>query len=106
MTDEDDEPGKILCECDDSQLTLDDADLLIQRESELLCMGLGVIVDIRRVDRELGPDLRDEPVMESLNEAIETSRQERFPQQDDPHDSRGQVDEEVGRNKIIFEHVK
>ena len=41
-------------------------------------MGLRFVQGSQRIDREDGRDRRDEPVMQSVNEVIETFRQERF----------------------------
>lgn len=106
MTDEDDEPGKVLGQSDDAQLSLGGADLFIQCESELLSMRLRFGRGIQRIDRKHSLDLRDEPVMESFNEVSEPSRQEYLPQQDDPHNGRGQIDHEIGGHKIMFEQGK
>ena len=103
MAEKDHQAGETLGEADDSQLSFDNANLLIQRKSHLLSPGLGCVWDIRRIHRELGPYRRDDPMMESLKGAIESPRYQRFPQQDNSHDSRTQVDDEVGRNDVLLE---
>ena len=103
VTDEDRQPGKSLCQSDDPQLSLHDTDLLVQRESELLSVRKGIFRDHRRIDGELGPYRWDNPMVDSLKEAIESSRQQRFTQQDYSHDSRSQIDNEVGGDDVLLE---
>lgn len=52
MAEKDHQPGETLGKADHSQLSLNDADLLIQRKSKLLSRGLGCVGGIRRIDRE------------------------------------------------------
>jgi hypothetical protein len=86
-----------------AQLSLDDADLLIQGESHLLTVRRGIFDENRRIDCKLGSYRRDNPMVASLKEASESSRQQRFTQQDYPHDSRSQIDNKIGGDNILLE---